>query len=377
VTVITRTLNPRVVDQSHDVPPEQRHPPPIHDAEPPRRPETDPPWIVSDHTRASPSSFFALSLVARALLSLSRMSPSKNRFAVKATVVAVVAAVAVGWVAGRARAGGISASKPMKFEGTILEQGVPVNGQRDITINLYDDGTAGTLLCSTPAGSTSVVQGRFVVQLVDACTPYLQGSATGTILANRPDSWVEVQVAQVSFGRQKIGAVPYAVMAGAVNGVVTSTSVLPAAATDGLYGRGGGGASIYNDGTAQSLVITGNNGGGPKKITLADQVSVTSSLSAASLAATGDITTSGGRVGIGVYVNTGADVADVACNSGDVAISGGSDCHADFDQMLLQSHPNLVNNVPVGWHFMCMNHSNSGLQNAPKSSWVLCMSHGR
>jgi hypothetical protein len=217
----------------------------------------------------------------RGLLAIaSETLTTKHSWRVRTSIIALGATVAIGWLAGRARAGGIPAANPMRFTGTVAEQGVPVNGARDITINLYDDATAGTLLCSTVSAQTAVVQGRFTVPLVDTCTKYLQGDALSST-ANRSDTWVEVQVAAVSFGRQKVGAVPYAVTAGTVNGVVTSTAILPTSAADGVLGRGSAGASIYNDSTAGSLILTGNGTSGTKKITLNDSVQIQNDLTAA------------------------------------------------------------------------------------------------
>jgi len=305
---------------------------------------------------------------------------TKHPWFVRISIVALGATAAVGWLAGRARAGGIPAANPMRFTGTVSEQGVPVNGQRDITINLFDDATAGTLLCSTVSAQTAVVQGRFSVPLIDTCTKFIQGDNLTTTL-NRPDSWVEVQVGAVSFGRQKVGAVPYAVTAGAVNGIVSSTAILPSSAQDGVLGRGSNGASIYNDGTAGSLIITGT--GGNKSITLKDNVIAGGNVGAASFSTAGDVTVSGsGKMLLGVYVNSANDTYDVSCNlqtNGltDTALGGGIDCHADYDQMQLQNRPNVSSGRPTAWHGLCMNHSNSGLQGPPAAIYVVCAKYGK
>jgi hypothetical protein len=306
---------------------------------------------------------------------------TKHPWFVRTSIVALGVAGALGWLAGRARAGGIPAANPMRFTGTISEQGVPVNGQRDLTINLYDDAAAGTLLCSTVAPQTAVAQGRFTVPLVDTCTKFIQGDNLSSTV-NRPDSWVEVQVGGVSFGRQKVGAVPYAVTAGAVNGVVSSTAILPSSAQDGVLGRGANGASIYNDNVAGSLIITGT--GGNHSITLKDNVIAGGNIAAGSFSTAGNLTVTGsGKVLLGVYVNYAGDVTDVGCRQTngvtDTALGGGVDCHQDYDQMVLRSHPTPVveGALPTGWYGLCMNHSNSGITSAPQAVYVICAQYGK
>src|SRR5258708_34568241 len=99
---------------------------------------------------------------------------TKHPWFVRTSIIALGVTAAVGWLAGRARAGGIPAATPMRFTGTVSEQGVPVNGQRDVTINLFDDATVGTLLCSTVSAQTAVGQGPFTVPPGDPVTNVLQ-----------------------------------------------------------------------------------------------------------------------------------------------------------------------------------------------------------
>jgi hypothetical protein len=275
--------------------------------------------------------------------------------------------VTLGWSIGRARAGGVSISMPMQYAGSMAELGVPVSGIRDVTIVLWNDAVASdpvaNRLCITNSPTTSVAQGRFTVSLDNACTAKIQSN---------PDAWAEVQVGGVSFGRQKIGAVPYALTAGAVQGLVAASAVNPLYNDDGASGRGGGGASIYNDGnTKQKLVITGNTSSGSAKarIGLVDDVSVGNDL-----AVGGDLTPTG-RIHLGVYVNTAHDVASVSCNGTDVALSGGGDCHQDYDQMILQSHPITTSGRPSGWALVCMNHDNSGITSSAANLYVVCAPH--
>lgn len=305
------------------------------------------------------------------------MMHANRRWRVRGAALAVLGATAVGWLSGRALAGGVPAVTPMRFAGTISEQGVPVNGLRDITIVLWDSGVpnSGTILCSTAAGSTSVVQGRFSVPLNDACTKIVQGSLTTVpVTPNVPDVWSEVQVGGVSFGKQKISAVPFAMMAGAVNGVVTSSAIVPSSAADGSLGRGAGGASLYNDGTIPALVLQGNAG----KVHVNDLLQVKTNVTAGgSITAASDISTTGGRIQIGVYAREASNAYDIGCLSGDTAIGGGVECHQDWDQMALQSRANLTSGVPTGWHGVCMNHNNSNLVGTPQKIQVLCLSRGR
>jgi hypothetical protein len=185
--------------------------------------------------------------------------------------------VALGWWVGSARAGGISANNPLQYAGTLAEQGVPVNGTRSLEIVLWNDAAAtaaANKMCDTNAGSTPVVQGRFTVLLGNDCAANI---------ATNPDTWAEVFVGGTSFGRQKIGAVPYSVISGAVNGLVNATAILPAYNTVASLGTGAGGASIYNDSTTEkALVITGNNvagGGAVRDVSLHDNVNISGTLS--------------------------------------------------------------------------------------------------
>ena len=304
------------------------------------------------------------------------MQSVQRRWMIRGMAIAA-ASLALGWITGRARAGGVPAANPMRFAGTISEQGVPVNGLRDITVVLWDSGVpnSGTILCSTAAGSTPVVQGRFSVPLTDACTRVIQGSLTTVpVTTNSTDVWSEVQVGGVSFGKQKVSAVPFAMMAGAVNGVVTSSAIVPSSAVDGSLGRGAGGASIYNDGVAQALVLRGNNA----KVAVDDNLDVKTNVSAGgAITAAGDIRTTAGRIQVGVYVRELTDAYDVSCLNGDPAVGGGGECRQNYDQMVLRSRPIVSGSTPTGWHSVCMNHNNSSITNPPLKIYVLCLSRGR
>jgi hypothetical protein len=218
----------------------------------------------------------------------------KHRWLLTGGLTALLTVASGAWWSQRARASGIPAPNALHYAGTLSEKGVPVDGPRDVTIVIWKDAqsTAGTdQLCITQAGSTPIAAGRFEVPLVDDCT---------SKLAANPDSWAEVQVGGVSYGRQKIGAVPYAVISSAVDGTVKSTGILPRYTTDGALGRGDGDASLYNDGTLlHELAIRGNtSGGGVHKIGLYDDVSVAGALSVGgSLAVTGQFLGDGNFAG--------------------------------------------------------------------------------
>jgi hypothetical protein len=100
--------------------------------------------------------------------------------------------------------------------------------------------------------------------------------------------------------------------------------------------------------------------------------------STAALTVNGTSVNTAGRFGIGVYVRGAPDTSQVGCDGSDTAIAGGATCHADYDQMLLDSHPvgQVGNGGPTGWYALCMNHANSGLKNPPQYIYVVCLFHG-
>jgi hypothetical protein len=128
------------------------------------------------------------------------------------------------------------------------------------------------------------------------------------------------------------------------------------------------------------LIITGT--GGNKSITLKDNVIVGANLTVGSLSTSGNVTVSGnGKVLLSVYVNSANDVTDVGCRQTngvtDTALGGGIDCHQDYDQMALRSHPTGVAGSPTGWYGLCMNHANSGITSAPQAIYVICAQYGK
>ena len=119
----------------------------------------------------------------------------------------LAAAVGVGaYCVGVARADGVPATATLWYTGVIEDAAgqVVADGPRDITVSLHDAATAGSQLCSTRDTTTSVVSGRFRIELDPACV---------TAVHENPDVWVEVQVGTEVLGRSKVGAVPYALEA--------------------------------------------------------------------------------------------------------------------------------------------------------------------
>lgn len=104
----------------------------------------------------------------------------------------------------KALADGIPSPNPLYYSGTLTEGGALVNDARTIGVNLYADGTSTMPLCQTIAADTKVTNGRFRVQLNDACKAQVN---------QNPNAYIEVLDGTVNLGRSKIGAVPYAVEA--------------------------------------------------------------------------------------------------------------------------------------------------------------------
>src|SRR5256885_7127891 len=86
---------------------------------------------------------------------------------------------------GRAGAEGVPTLPTLLYSGTLLDQGQPVTGTRNLTVALWTmPSGAGTPVCTAP-GTVTVVQGRFSMALPDACV--------AAVHAN-PNLWVETTV---------------------------------------------------------------------------------------------------------------------------------------------------------------------------------------
>lgn len=137
--------------------------------------------------------------------------------------------LALGYRVGRARADGIPRTTPLLYGGFLEEGGAPVTGTRDITLRLWDAASGGLLACAeTTAAATPVTAGEWRVAIDASCVEAVRRS---------PDLWVETLVGGTSFGRTKIGAVPYAVeaarAAGASGALATQLAALQAPAIQG------------------------------------------------------------------------------------------------------------------------------------------------
>ena len=130
-------------------------------------------------------------------------------------VLPALAAFVVGvWWVRSVQAEGIPTSGALHYTGTLEEEGLPVAGTRDFVVFLWTDPSSDDPgpACTTTATDVPVDDGRFRVDLSDDCVQAVR---------ENPDLWIEVIVDDASFGRERIGAVPYAVEAD--NGVPTGS----------------------------------------------------------------------------------------------------------------------------------------------------------
>ncbi len=248
------------------------------------------------------------------------MSKHAKRVRIAGAVLGAAAALTVGYVSGRARASGIPATQPLTYAGTLSDAtGAPLTGTKNVQVEIWDAATAGALQCSVGPTPLTLVAGTFRVSLPDTCTGAVHAAT---------DLWAELFVDGASLGRNKLGAVPFAVEAG---NAATATS---------------------------AVALTGDQ-------TVAGAKTFTS-----------DVAVSGGaRFGVGVYVNTAANVLTVNCNTGDVAISGGGLC-GPSDTLVMESYPVMNGNTPVGWKVHCMNHD-FAFDGMPTTIYAVCLSSAR
>jgi hypothetical protein len=164
-------------------------------------------------------------------------------------------------------------------------------------------------------------------------------------------------------------------MSSEVDGVVRSTVVAPVTANDGSLGRGTNEASIYNDPSKKSLVITGNNATGAHAVTINDAATVNTALTVGAAANSGTLTVNGsasatGKFAVGVYLKQATAVDTLMCDTGDTVLSGGGDCN-QADELMWRSWPVGT----TGWFMRCQNHDQA-FDSAPVTIYVLCMKHG-
>lgn len=106
---------------------------------------------------------------------------------------------------GRSRAQSAPPTTPVIYTGFLEDSGTPVNGTRDIGLNLWtstDTSTTANRVCEQAAASTTVSAGWFTVQLGSACLDAVH---------RYPALFLEFIVDTTPFPLRPIGAVPYAV----------------------------------------------------------------------------------------------------------------------------------------------------------------------
>lgn len=130
--------------------------------------------------------------------------------------VGLFSVLGIGFVAGRARAGGIPNVGALTYTGLLHDaKGAPLAGPEYLEIQFWDDPrqtSRKSLLCDTGTPTAiPLVDGRFSITLPDECAE---------AVADHADIYVDVivgpsQAEAVSLGvRSKLGAVPYALEAG-------------------------------------------------------------------------------------------------------------------------------------------------------------------
>lgn len=123
----------------------------------------------------------------------------------------IVIATCLGAVLGygmHVAAEGAPTDKPLFYSGTVSsKQGAPLEGTHAINISLFSAATGGSALCSTSTLQVPVAVGRFRVELPSG------SKGCREVVANNPDTWVELTVDDTTFARTKVGAVPYAIEA--------------------------------------------------------------------------------------------------------------------------------------------------------------------
>jgi hypothetical protein len=164
----------------------------------------------------------------------------------KQTAIILVGVAILGALAGlglKALAAGIPSPTSLYYAGTLTETGVPVNGTRAITVNLWPDGTtSSTALCTTVASTVNVNNGRFRIPLSSTCK---------TAINQNANAWVEVIDGTTSLGRSPVGAVPYAVESDHAVSATTATTAASAVAAGTANAAGGTLATVISGLQAQ------------------------------------------------------------------------------------------------------------------------------
>ena len=118
-----------------------------------------------------------------------------------------VAAIVIGaFSVGRSFAAGIPTTLALNYAATLqTADGVPMTGAHTLEVRFWNAKSGGATLCTS--GEQNGIQlnlGRFSIALPDECTEAVKSTS---------EAYVEVVLDQVSLGRSKMNAVPYAVEA--------------------------------------------------------------------------------------------------------------------------------------------------------------------
>ncbi len=107
---------------------------------------------------------------------------------------------------------GIAAEFPetdgaLVYSGLITDDmGIPRDTSQAIVVTLYTAASGGSAICTAtePVVDLNETQGRFAVALPDICAD---------AIADAGDAWAQVKVGNITLPRQKLGAVPFALVA--------------------------------------------------------------------------------------------------------------------------------------------------------------------
>lgn len=127
--------------------------------------------------------------------------------------VAITGALGVAYFVGVARADGIPTGEVLFYSGTLEDNGVPVDGTRAVSIELFDAVSGGSAQCTTSAAAVTITAGHFRVPLSSTCVVAIRAN---------PNLFLEVTVGGTVLPRSKLGAVPYAVEAARADNATTA-----------------------------------------------------------------------------------------------------------------------------------------------------------
>ena len=152
-------------------------------------------------------------------------------------------------------------SPAMSYQGRLVENGVPVNGNRSMTLRLCLVESGGAPIWEEGPKDVSVQNGLFQVVLGDS-TPLPM------YLLDR-EQWLEVEIEGTILPRQRLYGAPYALSLapGAhINGDLSASTVLYVNNESdgfGLYGRSETGIGVYGESDGSVAGVTGFSWDGP------------------------------------------------------------------------------------------------------------------